>query len=108
MSAQGMVDRMREYGTTTTRSTLSNFENGLRDDVSLREAIAMALVLEVDLVDLVVGLPGFGSVRLGERNISFHELRSALAGERGLSRAQERKVRQARRLLDQLLNEGEE
>ena len=49
LSAQALVDAMHRYGAQTTRSSLANFENGQRADISFAEAVAMALVLEVPL-----------------------------------------------------------
>ncbi len=92
-SGQQLVDAMHRYGVRTTRSTLGNFENGYREDITFGEAIAIALALQVPL-SYLVGPGRYGVtvedqdsslVRLGEEVFPSHVLAHELGG--GFTRA---------------------
>jgi transcriptional regulator with XRE-family HTH domain len=53
LSVQQLVDRMTEEGVVMSRAAWSNYENRDREDVTLTQAVAAALVLNLSLPDLV-------------------------------------------------------
>jgi transcriptional regulator with XRE-family HTH domain len=87
-SGQQLVDTMHRYGAATTRSTLSNYENGARADMTFSEAIALALAFGVPLSYLVgesedVMLAGdqpAGPIRVGEEVFDSRSLVYRLGG----------------------------
>ena len=79
LSAQRLVDMLQPYGVTMSRSAYSNFEYGLRDDITFHEAIALALALDVELVDLITDPePPDALIPVGERDLPTVALRLLL------------------------------
>jgi transcriptional regulator with XRE-family HTH domain len=112
LSVRQLVEAMHTYGATTSRSALSNFATGLRDDISLTEAVALALVLDVELADLITDPAQDGRrwIAVGERQFTDNELRAALGAtdNAGLTADQVRTMRRALvGLLDQYLTATE-
>ena len=70
LSAQALVHAMGHYGVATTRSAWANYENNLREDISFTEAVAVALVLEVPLAELVAESTDDRPVQVGESLMS--------------------------------------
>jgi hypothetical protein len=111
LSVRQVVEAMHEYGATTSRSALSNFAAGAREDLTLTEAVALALVLEVELADLITdpAQDGWRYIAVGDRQFADNELRAALGAtdNAGLSAAQVRTMRRAllgaRGLMDRIL-----
>jgi transcriptional regulator with XRE-family HTH domain len=87
-SGQQLVDTMHRYGAATTRSTLSNYENGARAEITFSEAIAMALALDMPLSYLVgdseAAMAGeaepAGPIRVGEKILETRDLVRLLGG----------------------------
>lgn len=110
LSVRELVEAMNGYGVSVSRSTWSNYENNMRDDLTLREAVAISLVLDVDLVDLVVGPDeSWGRVELGDVIFTLTELRRSLAaGKPGLSRAQLRQAEKVRKFFDDIIGDRDD
>lgn len=79
-SAQQLADELHHYGVRTTRSTLANYENGLRADISFSEAVAACLALGQPLSAL---LWTDGPVRFGDSSFEPTELVERLSGTYG-------------------------
>jgi hypothetical protein len=82
----------------------------MRDDITLHEAIAVALVLDVELVDLIGGEAEiWASVRLGQHSMSPYALRQMLTtNHAGLTRYQVRQAEAARKFLDSMIGDRED
>lgn len=55
MTAQALEDALAEVGVTFTRAIIANLETGRRDDLKLREIVALAYVFGVALDWLILG-----------------------------------------------------
>lgn len=85
-SVQNLADGLEPYGVRVSRSALANFESGWRDDITFREAVGLALLLDVEMVDLLTEVETPDEpVTVGTHTILTRELRlllgSALSGQ---------------------------
>lgn len=83
-TAADLGARLTEHGVPWNRSIVANFESGRRPDVSVRELLALAVVLDIAPVNLLVPLGSEPYQVTPDRTESADTVRAWVRGEQPL------------------------